>query len=317
MIQQFTDFEVESYEALDASDTLDLFSTSPTRHQDLCSFHRCAYNAPCFAVARSDKRYRVVQGCCNHWDCPKCGIQVARKHYGRIVAGAREINETCDLWFITVTCRGKEVSVEEAKAKYLEWTSKFLDALYSSFKRRNGDWFYVQVTELQKRGHPHSHILTSFYPVDLYFDEVDNWKRGNDGVLRNVPKTVLRSDFLAKQVVRSNLGAQYDISRVKSVEAASRYVAKYMFKDAQFKAHYPKHWKRVRYSQDWPELERKKTDAFALISAEDWKRLASTSLVIDAESGDAFESASHFMRGHDVILHEIEANKEKTAWQQK
>lgn len=229
---------------------------------------------------------------------------VASKHYGRIVSGAKEIAAESQLWFITITCRGKDVSVEEAKANYLAWTSKFLDACYASAKRRDVVWYYVQVTELQRRGHPHSHILTSFFPSDVRDGWKDDWERDASGALVNRPKEALRSDILLRQCAASGLGDQYDISRVRTVDAASRYVAKYMFKDSQFRADFPAHWKRVRYSQSWPKLPERKTDAFVLLSSDDWHNLASLASVVDARGSEAFEQAVYFLRGHDVVIHE-------------
>lgn len=300
------DFVLEHYEEPNtgSASLLDQFSTSPTHHQDLCFFHRCAYNAPKFAVQRSAHRYSVVQGCCNHWDCPRCGIQVARGHYGKIVEGARKVYETSDLWFITITCRGKDTTREEAIRCYLAWSSKFLDACYSDARRKEKEWFYVQVTELQKRGHPHSHILTSFYPDGLYFGVKRRWSLLSSGKKKYENKVVLRSDFLSRTVSNAGLGEEYDISIVRSIEAASRYIAKYMFKDSQFSAQFPKHWKRVRYSQSWPDLDREATNAFVLLSREDWNRLADLASVVDAEEGAAFEDAEYFLR-NQVKVNEV------------
>lgn len=301
------DLILEWYEESDDGDggSLDQFSPSPTHFPDLGAFHRCRYNAPYFAIERSEKRFKIVQGCCNHWDCPKCGIQVAKAHYGRIVVGARAIHETEEMWFITVTCRGKELTVEDAKAHYLEWTSKFLDACYSRAKRAGMAWAYVQVTELQRRGHPHSHILTTFHPSDLFCGTVDKWKTGVNGLLVCNKVPALRSDWLAAQVKKSGLGTEYDISRVQTVEACSRYVAKYMFKKSQFSADFPKRWKRVRYAQSWPKVTRQKSNAFVLLSQSDWRELANAARVLDVEEGDAYETASYYLRGYGLAIHEI------------
>lgn len=293
---------------------LDLFSTSPTLYQDLCCpipAARCTFGAPFFAFKREGGRYGVVQGCCNHWECPRCGVLVAKKHYGRIVEGAREIAKTNELWFITITCRGKDLSEDEATKNYLAWTSRFLDAAYAKSKRAGAAWFYVQVTEKQKRGHPHSHILTTFNPSDVVEGKKTNWRTDNAGSVVREELPALRSTWLQAAVVSAGLGDQYDISQVRSVEGAARYVAKYMFKDSQFGAHFPKRWKRVRYSQSWPDFTKPKTEAFVLLSRADWYRLASLALVVDATSGDAYDTAAFFMRHDDVILIERKEQNER------
>jgi hypothetical protein len=231
-------------------------------------------------------------------------VQVAKKHYGRIVEGARLIAKENELWFITITCRGKDLSEDEATKNYLAWTSRFLDAAYAKAKRAGKAWFYVQVTEKQKRGHPHSHILTTFAPSDVVQGTKTNWRTDNAGSVVREELPALRSAWLQSAVISAGLGDQYDISQVHTVEGASRYVAKYMFKDSQFGAHFPKRWKRVRYSQTWPDFAKPKTDAFVLLSSDDWHHLASLAVVVDAECGEAFDAANYFLRGHDVIIHE-------------
>lgn len=281
---------------------LDLFSTSPTAFEDLCLHGSkfCIYKAPYFAFKREGTRFGVVQGCCNHWDCPRCGLQVAKKHYGRIVEGARTLAKENDLWFITVTCRGKDVAEEEAFRMYLTWTSKFLDACYTKAKRDGQKWSYVQVTEKQKRGHPHSHILATFAPDDIFATRVGKWRVFPDGRREYALVDALRSDWLQTQVTRSGLGEQYDISKVRTVEGAARYVAKYMFKPTQFTTKFPSHWKRVRYAQSFPKLPEKKSDAFALIHFSDWLHLATLATVVDALEGEEVDHTRAWLEATDV-----------------
>lgn len=272
---------------------------------------RCAYGAPFFAFKREGARYGVVQGCCNHWECPRCGVLVAKKHYGRIVEGAREIAKQHNLWFITITCRGRDLSEDEATKNYLAWTSRFLDSAYAKTKRAGKAWYYVQVTEKQRRGHPHSHILTTFTPPDVVEGTKTNWRTDNTGSVVREEIPAPRSVWLQAAVISAGLGDQYDISQVRTVEGAARYVAKYMFKDSQFGTHFPKRWKRVRYSQTWPDFAKPKTDAFVLLSADDWRHLATLAVVVDAERGDAMDTATYFLRGHDVIIHERKTENER------
>lgn len=292
------DWELERY-----SEPLDPFSTSASVALVLRSNLRCEYGAPFFAFCRGGKRYGVVQGCCNHWECIRCGQMVAKKHYGRIVEGVRTIAQENEIYFITVTCRGLELSPEDARAGYLGWTHRLLRTMQQKHVRHGGKWFYVQVTELQKRGHPHSHILTTFQPHDLVEGVKAKFSTSNTSEKLVEYEDALRSDWLQEMVQKAGLGEQYDISAVRTVEAASRYVAKYMFKDSQFGAHFPKGWKRVRYSQNFPQLPQKKTDAFVLLSRDDWNHLAMVAAVIDTENSDAFESATYFLAGNDTIIY--------------
>lgn len=224
----------------------------------------CSYRAPLFAIVTGQKA-RVTQGCCNHWDCPRCGEIRAREEYGRIVSGCRELAANRNIWFLTITCKGADLSLEEAEEHYLEWTHRFLDNARKRCKAEAQDWHYVQVTERQKRAFPHSHILTTFPVSDAYLDWKPDWVTRPDGKRYNEWKSALRSDWMAKAVRLAGLGEQYDISVVDNVEAASRYVAKYLFKETLLTT-WPKGWKRVRYSQGWPKLPKLKTEAIVLIN---------------------------------------------------
>lgn len=110
---------------------------------------------------------------------------------------------------------------------------------------------------------------------------------------------------MQNEVVSAGLGEQYDISEVAQIEAASRYVAKYMFKPAQFLSIYPKNWKRVRYSRSWPKLPERKTDAFVVMKIEDWGLLASLAVVVDAQAGDAYKQAMRYLKPAGCIVMEL------------
>jgi len=291
--------------------SLDLFSTSPTLFGGLVlppDFvlpeiePYCDYNAPFFAHKIEGKRYGVTQGCCNHWDCPRCGQMRARREYGRMVEGIRKLSHHNTLFFITITCKGKEMSHEQAEAGYLDWTNRLLDACRQRSKRSNQIWSYVQVTERQKRGHPHSHILTTFCPMDLRDGYVSKFvdKQGERGKMENVP--ALRSKWLGGQVVKSGLGEQYDISFIESAEGASRYVAKYLFKQSMFETNWPKGWRRIRYSQSFPKWEREKSECFVLLKAEDWKHLARLAVVVNVRDTNILPDVRYHLKNQDVIV---------------
>lgn len=291
--------------------SLDLFSTSPTLLRTCASevlsllpeiAPYCDYNAPFFAYQIEGRRYGVTQGCCNHWDCPRCGKMRARREYGRMIEGVRKLSVHNILYFITITCKGKEITSEQAEAGYLEWTNRLLDACHKRGKRRNQEWAYVQVTERQRRGHPHSHILTTFCPMDLRERKVQKWVNRISGGMELQQLNALGSDWLAQQVVKSGLGEQYDISFVDSAEGASRYVAKYLFKQSMFETNWPKGWRRVRYSQSFPKLPAKKTEAFVLLSANDWHSLAKKAVVVNVMDRAVLGDVQFYLKHHDVIV---------------
>ncbi len=263
---------------------LDLFSTSQTemcfspsfdaKSKDAIPESECIYHAPFFAYPMDGRTYSLVQGNCHHWDCPRCGMNRARAEYGRIVSGCREIAAVHQISFVTLTCRGRELSKQDADANYMRWTNRFLTAARARSKRRNEEWIYVQVTERQKRGHPHSHILTTFNPGDIIQASKKRWQKDRNGNRVYSTAATLASDWIAREVVSCGLGDQYDISFVETVEGASRYVAKYLFKDTMFNTTWPKGWKRVRYSHSFPKFPQRQTDALVLIRAADWYNLA-------------------------------------------
>lgn len=292
--------------------SLDLFSTSQTFltpsfvHENNAkkrTYDECLNNAPFFAYQIEGKKYGVVQGCCNDWQCPRCGQQRAREEYGRIVSGAREIGKDNTLYMFTITCRGKDCTADEAEANYLVWTNNLLTKLRASCKRAGKKWYYASVTERQKRQHPHSHFLTTYCPKDAI--PVRNGDRKfyyTQGIFQSAKHDTLQSEKLEKACVDSGLGWQYDLSELGSVEGASRYVAKYLFKETIFVTKWPKGWKRVRYSQDWPKLPDVNGEAFILLSSFDWYKLSRLAVTVITKDQFAKKTAQSHMSSSDVLI---------------
>ena len=270
--------------------SLDLFSISQKSELANATYAAskvaeiCQNGAPFIAIKTNGKAYRVAQGCCNSWTCPRCGETRAKREYRRMVHGCTELAREHGLYFLTLTCRGRELSVKDSQENYLKWTNRLLSALRASARKDGKPWHYAQVTERQKRGHPHSHLITTFYPHDL-----TTGKR-------------LRSGWLKERVVSAGLGVQYDISKVRSAEAASRYVAKYLFKPSMFATHWPKNWRRIRYSRSFPQLPELETDAFPLIKPKDWLKLARLALVVIPEDDASLKRSQEMLFGSDVIV---------------
>ena len=292
--------------------SLDLFSMDQTsfvflgvnvKTDDRQIYDDCINNAPYFGYQIEGKKWGVVQGCCNSWNCPRCGQQRAKEEYGRIVAGAREIGKSHTLTMLTITCRGRELSVTDAENNYLVWTNRLLTRLRTQTKRAGKVWAYASVTERQKRHHPHSHYLTTYFPPDAVFIPKGQAKYFyTQNTLEKAKHNTLQSEIVERACFECGLGWQYDISQLESVEGASRYVAKYLFKESIFSEVWPPKWQRVRYSRNWPKLPDVKGDAMVLLTSEDWHKLAVQALVIKTPN----EGVSKVVRSHlwraDVII---------------
>jgi len=284
--------------------TLDQFSTSHTTalQERMALSSPCSYHAPFFAYQTEQKTWHITQGNCHHWDCPRCGLGRAKQEYGRMVEGCRTLAQNHPLFFITITCKGREITHEHAEENYLKWTDRFLTACRNRSKRKGGEWHYVQVTERQRRLHPHSHIITTFTPGDIRQGTDAEWFAKQGTTSKKRPFTFVRSDWLQGAVIRAGLGEQYDISQVNVAEAASRYVAKYLFKPSIFTTDWPKGWKRIRYSKSFPDAPKREGNAIVLLTQEDWYKLASKTPIVTVSNLDDYQEAANRLHFHDTIV---------------
>jgi len=236
-------------------------------------------------------------------------LQRAKEEYGRIIEGCRTLvkpkmgQETYNpLYFITITCKGREISVNEAEKNYIKWCHRALDSWRAQAKRSQQSWAYCAVTERQNRGHPHSHVLTNWSPPEQYERKVKKWTKDAQGNLRYEKVSCLGSKFIERSLHVAGLGEQYDISIARTVEGTARYVAKYLFKSDIFKTVWPKGWKRVRYSNSFPKLPLRKTDAFLLMKHEDWDKLAALALMVVPKDNASQSECEFWLRGHDILM---------------
>jgi hypothetical protein len=248
----------------------------------------CENNAPFVFFVDDGGVGRLVQGCCNAWACPRCGHIRALHEYGRMVNGAKVLADSkTPLFFLTITCRGKEMTTAEAEAGYLIWTNKLMTVCRVAQKRRGLPWAYAAVTERQKRGHPHSHYVTTFCPTDTE-PYVTGARLKNGSVARH---DGLFSDWLMQAAITAGLGKMVDLSIIRSPVAVAVYTAKYMFKDTAATV-WPKGWRRVRYSQSWPKLPVFHAEiAFPLVHLSDWYRMQKLGLTVHADCLLTLESA--------------------------
>lgn len=195
------------------------------------------------------------------------------------------------------------MTTDEAENGYLVWTNRLLTRLRTQTKRDGLEWCYASVTERQKRQHPHSHYVTTYCPSDAI--EI---KKGQpkyfftQGEFYPAKHNTLQSKKLETACSECGLGWQYDISRVESVEAGSRYMAKYLFKENIFAEVWPMGWKRIRYSQNWPKLPEVKGDAFILLSQFDWYKLGKMALIVKTKDEGAAKIVRSNLSHMDVII---------------
>lgn len=243
----------------------------------------CKKHAPHIFFVKDAIAY-IVHGCCNSWTCPRCGIIRAKQEYRKIIFGAEKLNaDGYDLYFITLTCRGKELSLKDAESNYYKWTTTLLNACRTKSGRAGEYWAYCQVTERQRRGHPHSHVITTYLPHDAKISH----KTTNSGERREV----LLSDWFLARCKSADLGPQYEITKIRSAKAVASYVAKYLFKEA-ISTEWPKGWRRIRYSRKWPrEKKEALDDGWPLLNKGDWKRVKDRQTLVRIDDFDVFLSA--------------------------
>ena len=231
----------------------------------------CKNNAP-HIVVKTPAGWRVYQGCCNSWNCPRCGLIRARKERDDIAMGAQKwIDQGYQLYLMTLTCPGEGYTVEEGEREWYVNSTKFLNAVRNRIKRSGGAWSYACVTERQKRGHPHAHYIVISLPPDA-----SPYKHGEvlpDG--RIADGDILWSQFISDQTVRSGLGWVYDVREIDHAGAVISYVTKYLFKSLMVQS-FPKGWRRVRYARNWPRRPKQQAgEGFPLLRRSDWKKLGS------------------------------------------
>lgn len=249
---------------------------------------KCENNAPFICFPDVNRKWHIVQGCCNSWTCARCGQIRAREEYGRIVEGAKTLREEgYTLFFVTLTCIGKELDLNTSDDEYLKWTNRLLSTWRARTKNEKQHWCYVQVTERQTRGAAHSHMITTCYPNDA-----KQYKKGD--LLPNgsyAKHDCLFSAWFMEKNLSAGLGRMTDCTEIRSAIGVAVYVSKYLFKDAQ-QTLWPKGWKRVRYSQNWPKLpDKSNPDAFPVIKYNDWMKVKSLGVAVHADSNVTYEAA--------------------------
>lgn len=178
-------------------------------------------------------KYAVfVSANCDDWECKECANRKATHWRMRADKGAREIlfdGETLD--FVTIT--GHEKLADFAATERV-WTLAW-PALYAALKRQSAGLKYMLIPERHKSGRMHIHAL---------------W---NAGVSKRWIKDNAR---------KRGMGYQADVSHVLDAGSATKYVTKYIGKNLGTDV--PDRFRRVRVSNNWPDLDRPNSEASVL-----------------------------------------------------
>lgn len=264
-------------DGLDGKNDLSLDHISTLQKQPVS----CAYGAPRVAVIKGEDA-TITQGCCNHWNCPRCRLTLAAYHRHRMIEGAKILMETGPLFFWTTTCKGKELDLETADDNYYQWTNRLLATCRARAKKQAMRWEYVQVTERQNRGAAHSHYIHTFAP-----DDGREFKASKG-------KTGINSAWFVRVNILAGLGEQCSISVVESSAKVAAYISGYLKKHLSLDVWPPK-WKRVRYSRGWPDMALGPDWGRPLISRADWQTADDQGVVFKADTELTYQVAKHHM----------------------
>lgn len=198
-----------------------------------------ACKAPLIATVREGEGY-IGYACCDRWDCPRCKFVLAAYHLHRMAEGTEILMQAGPMYFWTLTCRGRDLDLATADDHYYEWTNRLLNACRYQANKKDGRFQYVQVTERQKRGAAHSHLISTFLPRDA-IPSVDDKGR-----------SCFLSEWFTRRCESAGLGPRYSISAVRTAGGAARYISGYLQKQLSTDT-FPRKWKRIRYSRQWPD----------------------------------------------------------------
>lgn len=168
---------------------------------------------------------------CKMWSCRDCAQTNRKKWVKRVAQGVETYIQAGEFFYFMTVTSHEDLKTFEATVKV------FPDAwrkLYARMKRINPALHYVVLPEQHKDGrlHVHSIINEGFGCVDK--DHQGHWLKDN-----------------ARQC---GLGYIADIQPLESVAGAAWYTAKYIGKSLGVD-HWPKHLRRIRVSNNWPELK--------------------------------------------------------------
>jgi len=168
------------------------------------------------------RRVLITRADCDSWTCTECRQRMSERWKLRAQIGVRQyVGAGLHVDFITITSHEK---LPDFAATAAVWRMAW-PVLYSALKRRQNQLAFFIVPEKHKDGRMHVHGL---------------WTAG------------VSQKWLKDNGRRRGLGYQAKVKPVIDANAAARYVGKYIGKSLGDAV--PKHFRRVRISQGWPDI---------------------------------------------------------------
>lgn len=184
-----------------------------------------------YGTHKTDKKVLICDVDCGTWECEQCADKMRRMHQLRII-------EACGItlggqWcFLTITSHESMRGYDATRKNLTEGLRK----LFERLRRKNKTKHYVLIHEYHKDG-------VSLHVHMLYNAIVDErWLKDNCRAC--------------------GMGYQVKAIKLKEPKSAGKYVTKYLSKSIAQGNLFPKRFKRVRYSVNFPkfEFEEKESD---------------------------------------------------------
>lgn len=177
-----------------------------------------------FGVDHQQKRVLVTRANCGQWSCPACAKTRRDWWAVRVYQGVTQLVERGESeWsFLTVTSNGKLRTFDQTLYVFPDAWAKLSARMRRAYQKPA----YVLVPERHKNGRLHFHMIVG---------AAVSW------------------DWLHDNAPACGFGWKVDAGELASPAMCSWYIAKYMTKDF-CRAPYPPGFKRVRTSQNFPEL---------------------------------------------------------------
>lgn len=187
----------------------------------------------------SKNKALAVRADCDSWSCPECKEKLRFMWVRRAQHGTKVLQEQGEtLYFATITSHERNTTFDACAKVWPDAWKK----LHKRINKLPGSHEYLLVPEKHKDGRMHVHAIWTFTCNTRWL------------------KDTARECGLGYMALIGRRGHKDEA--IESIAETGEYVSKYLGKDLGEKL--PKHFRRVRTSQKWPELDQPKSELSGL-----------------------------------------------------